>query len=539
MLVYGDHAERVDPRRRLAEVGAAAGRLLPHERLTDLFVDAAGLAQGIADADFVLAGEDRPRPAEAALLAWLTLLAERLLQSWDQGQVGGSAEPLPDLADLPSEVTIKLAEGYAFYALRPEAFGLAARQLHLSSEPRVIGLRSIGTGLACMAAAALRAPPPVTLRPIGDPFDRRLSLADDLATALLDGGPHFVVVDEGPGLSGSSLGGTADWLEDHDVAPDRIAFLPGHAGALGPEARARHRERWEKAQRPVVTLDEPRRSWIEALVGPLTGWEDLSGGQWRSSWSAADADWPAVDPMWERRKFLASTAGDAWLVKWAGLGRSAAAKLRLAEQLRDFLPDTTGLTHGWLVTRWHDDAVPTRPRLDELTAYLKARAALPAAQPGACPQTLVEMVRRNALPDWSPDIARFAPRPVVTDNRMAAHEWLRLPGDRLLKADALDHHQGHDLIGCQDIAWDVAGAAVELDLAADEVEQLRSRLDVSPALLDFYRIAYRAFRLGAHRMSAASLAYWTEEQRRHAAAADLHAAALAAVDPVEHAGHVA
>jgi hypothetical protein len=30
--------------------------------------------------------------------------------------------------------------------------------------------------------------------------------------------------------------------------------------------------------------------------------------------------------------------------------------------------------------------------------------------------------------------------------------------DRLLKTDALDYHAGHDPIGCQDIAWDIAGA---------------------------------------------------------------------------------
>ena len=36
----------------------------------------------------------------------------------------------------------------------------------------------------------------------------------------------------------------------------------------------------------------------------------------------------------------------------------------------------------------------------------------------------------------------------------------------LLKTDALDHSEGHDLIGCQDIAWDVVGAATELELSA-------------------------------------------------------------------------
>ncbi|URD60788.1 hypothetical protein M8312_13575 [Sphingomonas sp. KRR8] len=539
MLVYGDHAERVDPCRRLAELAASTGRWASHDQLTDLFVDAAGLAQGIGDADFAAVGEDRPRPQERALLAWLTRFGGTLLTSWERRQTGGEAEPLLDLPDLPSEVMINLAEGYAFYALRPEAIALAARQLRLVGAPRIIGLRSIGTGLACMAAAALGAEPPITLRPAGAPFDRRPRMSGELAAELLAGDPHFVIVDEGPGLSGSSFGGVADWLEDHGAPADRIAFLPSHSGELGPQAQGRHRRRWSHAQRPVASLDEPRRDWIEQLVGPLTGCTDISGGQWRTLWSANEADWPPIDPTWERRKFLARTGDDAWLVKWAGLGRHGAAKLALAKELSAFLPETAGMTHGWLVTRWRDDAVPTRPTLPELTSYLRARAALPTPQPGASLETLVAMVRRNALPGWLPDLSRLTLRPVITDNRMAAHEWLRRPDGRLLKADALDHHSGHDLIGCQDIAWDVAAAVIELDLASSATEQLRTALEVSVPLLAFYQVAYRAFRIGAHRMSAAALAHSPAERRRHEAAAARHAAALAAVDSIEHASHVA
>jgi glyoxylase-like metal-dependent hydrolase (beta-lactamase superfamily II) len=58
---------------------------------------------------------------------------------------------------------------------------------------------------------------------------------------------RFVVVDEGPGLSGSSFAGTADALERLGVAPDRIAFLPGHGGDLGPEAAPAAVARWRTA----------------------------------------------------------------------------------------------------------------------------------------------------------------------------------------------------------------------------------------------------------------------------------------------------
>jgi hypothetical protein len=192
------------------------------------------------------------------------------------------------------------------------------------------------------------------------------------------------------------------------------------------------------------------------------------------------------------------------------------------------------------VTRWHADARPTRPTTDELLAYLRFRADLPAPQRGASLGTLLTMIPRN-LPErahWSPDLRGVIPHPVCTDNRMAAHEWLRLPSGRLLKADAVDHHQSHDLIGCQDVAWDLAGALLELDLPPPETEQMRSALGIDAALLDFMTVGYAAFRVGAHRMSAATLTHWPAEQARNLQAAERIEQRLAAVNPVQHARDV-
>jgi hypothetical protein len=326
------------------------------------------------------------------------------------------------------------------------------------------------------------------------------------------------------------------------VPPDRIAFLPGHGGELGSRAADRHRQRWSSIQRPVVTLDEPRWEQFEPLIGSIDQCRDISGGGWRPLWSAAEADWPAIDPMWERRKFLARTCSGEWLIKFAGLGRIGEARLALARQLagQGLTHEPIGLVDGWLVSRWYAAAVQARPTLAEVTDYLKARTSLPAPSAGASLPELVTMVRRNlpALADWSPDLEALAPSPVCTDSRMAAHEWLRLPSGQLLKADALDHHQSHDLIGCQDIAWDVAGAILELDLPSNEAGQLAAALDCDPALLAFYQVAYAAFRIGAHRLSASTLGHWPEEERRNLLAAERMERRLAAVDAVQHASHV-
>jgi hypothetical protein len=87
-------------------------------------------------------------------------------------------------------------------------------------------------------------------------------------------------------------------------------------------------------------------------------------------------------------------------------------------------------------------------------------------------------------------------RPVDVDGRLHLWEWLRV-GDRLVKTDALDHAAGHDLVGPQDIAWDVAGAAVELGLDAGRlVDAMPAATRPSAELVAFLRVAYLGFQLG-------------------------------------------
>ena len=80
--------------------------------------------------------------------------------------------------------------------------------------------------------------------------------------------------------------------------------------------------------------------------------------------------------------------------------------------------------------------------------------------------------------------------------------------------------RAHDLIGCQDIAWDVAGAAIELKLTQGEVDALCGAIEnesghaVSAKLLEFLLPCYVAFQLGAASLAAAALGE-TEEGARH------------------------
>lgn len=562
MLVYGDRSRRADPRACLGEIGTAAARIAAtppgidrHAALVGLFIDVAGLTQGVADALFAPDGLDRRSPEQDACMALLMALADAVRRSWDSGFAALDLPALTPPAALPPDVEIRQPEGHAFYALYPESYVAAARLLHLPPPIRVIGIRSIGTGLAAIAAATLGAPPPVTLRPVGHPFARKLAVAPGLAAELLSGSASYVVVDEGPGLSGSSFGAVADFLEDHGVPRSRIAFLPSHGGDPGPQASARHRARWAEAVRPVVDFDalflDRLATWASELIGTLTEpLHDISGGRWRPLLWPDPADWPAIAPSWERRKFLARSDGGTWLLRFAGLGSIGERKLARARLLHaaGFTAEPRGLIHGFLVERWHDDARPltAAPGPAQLARYLGFRARMFPADDneGATLPELFDMARFNAgqvlgeavaarLDPWRPRLPDLAGRVrrVATDGRLAPHEWLRLPNGQLLKADAHDHHAAHDLIGCQDIAWDIAGGAVEFDLPPTAIigEIARAGAPADAELTAFLMPCYLAFRLGGHVMAANSLDGWPEEAARNRVAADRLAARLDAL----------
>jgi hypothetical protein len=550
MLVFGERERTIEPRPALQGILAqmrrlpyAAEGLERHVALAQGLIDLGMLVQGLADAEFRRGDQDDLTPLQAAATRALLALARPLAASWGAGFRGPlliEDGPLAALAaaPLPGAVQTKVPEGYAFYGVYPEAYAEAARAL--SGPATVIGLRSIGASLAAAAAAGMGAAAPITLRPTGHPFQRQLRVSARLEAHLLARRAGlFVIVDEGPGLSGSSFGAVADWLEARGVEPRKIVFMPSHRGQPGAMASEGHRRRWTVSRRAVREFDDlgisakrpehALEAWVEDLAGPATGpLQDISGGQWRALRFGPDKRlWPAASPTQERRKFLVQTGGDAWLVKFAGLGRTGADKFGRAQRLgrAGLTPLPVGLRHGFMVEPWLR-AAPIDPRDDRpaflpaLAAYLGYRAAaFPAqAQDGASQPLLQSMIEANARDALGASAAnalarRFprAPlplRPIRTDGRLHAWEWLKTTDGRWLKTDAVDHDDAHDLIGCQDLAWDVAGAEVELALTASELGELLQRLDnqghaVNRDVLRFMRMAYPAFQLGLWTHAAA------------------------------------
>jgi hypothetical protein len=585
MLVFGDAVRRESAAHKLQRLRAMPDALnaLPrgiarHALLAEALIEAGELWQGAADARFHAAGcrdEREPTPPVAAAAALTVALARRCAASWLSGFERSLAQPA-ELLDACEELLagesfdIRQPEGYAFYALYPEAYFMAAAGLVADENLggcRVVGLRSIGTSLCAMVAAAVGDPAPRTVRPVGPPFERRLSLSGDWPAPR---GVRHAIVDEGPGLSGSSMAAMIGRLRREGAQPGHIHLFPGHAEGPGAEASPHTRALWAGAHSHVIGFDalilharaRPRRlrTWVEGIVGPLAGpLEDISGpGRLAIVASHAAAAAP-VHPWQERRKFLAHAASGAWLVKFAGLGHMARERVACARMLGDagFSPRVAGTCHGFLVERWHGEMTPLardacassalrEPLLHRLAEYIAFRARnLPAPQgPGASLDALARMGLHNsaeafgadAAHAWRAHLARACElqprvRRVRTDNRMHAWEWL-MKGRTLLKTDAIDHHAGHDLVGCQDLAWDVAGAVAEFALDARCEAALTQALachghPVDAALLDFYRPAYLAFQLGHFRLAACSATDAEQSRRLRAHAEAAYEAPLA------------
>lgn len=584
MLTYGDlkrvegtsgKLERI--RTGLGGLEGMAPGIERHAEIVALLVEAGELEQGLLDHQLDMLGRERPTPVGKVAADLTKGIAEALLWSFRfAGQVpaweGKRSAPAPLVGvgsalralrrlsgmRLPDEIEVVVPEGYAIYGLYPETYMRATE--HLREEwagvLRVIGIRSIGTSLAAVVAAAGRGEASASVRPGGHPFARTLSIGVRMTGKLLAAAdamgprrPLFAVVDEGPGLSGSSFGSLADWLEEHGVADDAIVFFPSHRGAPGPYASKAHRKRWQKARKYVVEFEElflgadspwPLQRWVEDLTGPAEGaLEDIGAGRWRDRLIPEGSERPPANPQQERRKILLRAGGKTWLLKFAGLGSYGREKLEVAAELEKggFIPPVAGLRHGFLVGPWLEGArplplVPDVDRealLDRVAKYISFRARrLPARdgqRQGASPETLLEMMVFNAGEalgkktgealerQWRerlPELASLA-RPVLTDNRMHAWEWVVTPDGKIWKTDALDHHASNDLVGIQDPAWDLAGAIVELDLSDEERDALvaaveRSRRVKTPAdQLRFYLHAYLAFELGYYTLAATAV----------------------------------
>lgn len=566
MLIYrdtqGPSVAAVDLLRRCE---SAARRLAAHgspacDAAMELAIDLGMLEAAIEDARD--AGvDDLPREGTSLRRVVLdgaaaSLAATRGSSEGQRRAARRAADGLACLsaASLPERITLRTPEGFAYYGLFPETYAEAARRLVEAERPsRVacVGIRSIGTTLSAFVGAAVEACgiPVVTatVRPGGHPFDRRVRLAPRLARLLSQPPPDLMlIVDEGPGLSGSSFAAAAEAVTELGMPAERVVLMP----AWNPDGSAFVSERaaavWRRHRRVVGSFEDV---WLEsgrlAAAFDAQALRDLSSGLWQGVWTPREP--PAIQPQHERRKFLASArraerGGErATLLKFAGLGRFGANLLARAHRL-----EGTAAARPLTVAFgfFEQPVIDGRPlsRRDVSPEFLEGAAQYIGDVADRCGTgeiadreplaAMLETNAREAFPEGRlPGLSRLLAsardltpaQAVRLDARMLPHEWLRAPGG-FVKTDALEHHDDHFFPGPQDVAWDVAGTVVEFGLdegqAAAFTERAGQRLGdrTLARRMDLYRAAYLAFRVGYCTLGAQALGGSNEGQRLAAAA---------------------
>jgi len=449
---------------------------------------------------------------------------------------------VPDWLDLPT------SEGFAYYALHPLDFAELSQQAPLAgAQAAVVGIRSIGATLSAVVTAALarrglRARR-ITARPTGHPFDRRCEFNSEQLSWIDRQRAHnadFLVVDEGPGISGSSFLSVGDALLRAGVERRRITFLCSrHADPdllVAREAGVRWRAFRCLYSGPTAYVPPEAKIYV-------------GGGAWRRYFYGAEAQWPASWVQMERLKFL--SADGARLYKFEGLGRFGVETAERARRLAGggFGPRLEQLACGFaeypvLRGRPMSEADVSPAVLERLADYCVFRAAEFAA-PAAPGPELEQMLRFNVGEEFGvqPDAGTSAlavARPIVADGRMLPQEWLAT-AEGVLKSDGVSHGDDHFFPGVTDIAWDLAGAMVEWEMTRDAGQYFlerygrRSGDDPRPRL-PAYLLAYSTFRMAYCAMAAFAVRGSEEEPRLRRAWRRYRAHVEAMIGPAKLAG---
>ena len=557
MIVFRDQRAAVDPALLLSTIHSNARRLASqasadHEGTIQLLISAGTLEAALADKIFSSA--DGTSPLARRLREASCAVGRAVWHTWGDHPAEArrwldqSAATLAyvQLQQLPPSVEVSVPEGYAYYAVYPEMYLEAARKFHRIHTPRsavCLGLRSIGTSLSAVVAGSLEelgcTVASFTLRPRGHPFDRRPVVTSELAETLQrEREATFLLIDEGPGISGSSLASTAELLSHLGISDDRIVMFPSYATDGSRLKSQQARNRWTRHKQFVVDFDEV---WLASgrLMRTLPPGElrEFSGGAWRNELCAGPEDFPAVQPQHERRKYLYqrcdpvdATDQFSWLTFLGLAADSTASKLQRAQQLATagFTVAPRSVRHGFLTTPFtpgsplhgHQEADVTL--LETLASYLAHISITQATLPTVTHTALLDMVVINTAEglgeEWASRLhprlrkcgASWCERTVALDGRMLPYEWIRTSGG-YLKTDAVHHHDDHFFPGCQDIAWDVAATCLEFDLRPHERRHLIDRYRFLSgdsritARLPLHAVTYLAFRLGYTSLAASTL----------------------------------
>ncbi len=456
------------------------------------------------------------------------------------GKLGDALRNVRSLL-LPETLHSSPPEGFAYYGLHPWDFAALADEVaeHRPSSAAIVGIRSIGTTLSAIVLAGFRRrgipAERHTVRPQGHPYNRVTRFIPEQLRwieAARQRGSEFLVVDEGPGRSGSSFLSVGEALEGAGVAVENIRFVGSRPITPDQLCADNAVARWNRFQ---FTWPAPR------MYSRFGGDIYIGGGDWRKELLSPEAsDWPASWQQMERFKFL--SADRKTIYKFDGFGRFGEEVLARALRLANagFGPKAEFAGDGMiqypvLAGRALTAADISTAILRQVAGYCAFRARefqLTNAPPSQLADMLVFNVQHEfgVTPDVDASVLSAA-APVLCDGRMQLWEWIATTSGQILKVDGCTHGDDHFFPGPTDIAWDLAGLITEWSLDNASAEfllaeyQRRTGDDVSDRLAAFL-LAYSVFRMAYCKMALSSVEGTPEYHRLQRAAARYHNLAL-------------
>jgi hypothetical protein len=428
--------------------------------------------------------------------------------------------PKLDGIEAPERIGLSVQEGFAYYALHPLKFAQVIEQLTLQRQVAVVGIRSIGLTLSAMALAALRArghnAQRITVRPTGHPYDRIVELnTNQLEWVAERRDAEFLVVDEGPGLSGSSFIAAAEALLRNGVSADRIVLVGTRIPDVNGLRMSDAAGRWARF-RAIAAETKP--------ILPEGAEVPLGGGAWRREFWPGSSQWPGSWTQLERLKYSSSDRTRFYRFEGYGhYGREPGLRAKLVASA-GFGPEYVGNLNGFGCYEYvHgsmlDPTAATEEVLDRIAAYCAFRGR---DFPGVSEQCseLEQMLRFNWKNEFGAelegDLSFTEGRMIVTDSRMMPHKWIRRLSGQIVKVDSTSHGDDHFFPGPCDIAWDLAGTIVEWGLSHEATDYFLRQYELvsgdrPSARIGKYLLAYATFRLAYSRMAARAMGATEEE----------------------------
>jgi hypothetical protein len=246
----------------------------------------------------------------------------------------------------------------------------------------------------------------------------------------------------------------------------------------------------------------------------------------------------------ERLKFLSPDKNR--LFKFEGMGPLGAEVRERAFMLAKsgLGPQATDAGDGFLEYEWLSGERMqarglTSALLDHVARYCAFRTANFTAQRDNAAE-IQNMLEYNVQQEFGVDLSLpkdiFSTNdPVLADGRMQSYEWIALADGNIKKTDGISHGDDHFFPGPCDIAWDLAGIAIEWKLETAASEYLRKefkRLTGKQITHDLnaYMLAYAVFRLGFCKMAISTVRGTDEEHRLQAAYQRYREQALVALE---------